>query len=128
MRLTLRLSIDVLKCETRQMGAVSVELLYVEDCIGCDELRPRLTELIARSGIDAHVLERCVHTSQQARELRFTGSPTVRVDGRDVEITPRATVTEYALACRLYGTPDGVRRIPPDAWIERALRDAASAA
>ena len=57
-----------------------------------------------------------------AAELRFPGSPTIRVDGRDIapgfedpcDWTPR---------CRVYLTPDGLRGVPPRAWIVAALHE-----
>jgi hypothetical protein len=53
--------------------------------------------------------------------LRFLGSPTVRVDGRDVE--PGADERdEFALACRVYRTQDGLRGQPDPEWITAALR------
>ncbi len=51
---------------------------------------------------------------------RFLGSPTVRVDGHDIE--PEAQRRDdYGLKCRLYRTPDGIRTTPPDQWLSSAL-------
>ena len=50
----------------------------------------------------------------------FLGSPTVRVDGRDVE--PGAEQRQdFGMKCRLYATPDGLRGTPPDQWALDAL-------
>jgi len=57
---------------------------------------------------------------EAAERLRFLGSPTVRVDGRDVE--PGADRrTDFVLACRLYVTPDGCSGEPPERWLREAL-------
>ena len=40
-----------------------------------------------------------------ARALEFPGSPTVRINGRDVQSTPEQS---YGLACRLYSGESGV--------------------
>lgn len=56
-----------------------------------------------------------------ADRVRFPGSPTIRVDGRDVD--PQFTdPTDYTPRCRIYLTPDGMRGLPPRDWVEEALR------
>jgi hypothetical protein len=56
-----------------------------------------------------------------AHRERFLGSPTLRIDGRDVE--PGAEErTDFGLKCRLYRTPEGFAGTPPDAWVLEALR------
>jgi len=56
-----------------------------------------------------------------AQSERFLGSPTVRVDGRDVE--PGADQrTDFGLKYRLYRTEDGFAGLPLDDWVLDALR------
>jgi len=56
-----------------------------------------------------------------AQSQRFLGSPTLRVDGRDVE--PGAELrTDFGLKCRLYRTEDGFAGVPQDDWVLDALR------
>jgi hypothetical protein len=60
-----------------------------------------------------------VHDAEAAAPLRFLGSPTIRVDGHDVE--PGADDrTEYVFACRLYRSEGGVRGEPDEQWIRDA--------
>jgi hypothetical protein len=55
---------------------------------------------------------------------RFLGSPTIRVDGVDVE--PAAGERrDFGLCCRLYRAADGMQPMPPEAWVLAALRAAA---
>jgi hypothetical protein len=59
-------------------------------------------------------------TPEDAERLRFLGSPSVRVNGRDVE--PGADLREtFVLACRVYRTPTGFSRQPPREWVRAAL-------
>ncbi len=79
---------------------MNIEVLYFE---GCPHHRPtvdRVGELIAALGVDAEVREVEVRDRQEAVQLRFPGSPTVRVNGVDIEAaeSPR----DYGLSCRLY--------------------------
>jgi hypothetical protein len=104
---------------------VQVELLYFEGCAGAASALPRLRELLADTGITAQVTLRRIETPEAAAAARFLGSPTIRVDGVDVE--PAAGErSDYGLRCRLYRTADGLRDTPPDAWVLAALRAGAA--
>jgi len=60
---------------------------------------------------------------QVAEQARFLGSPTIRVDGRDVE--PDADwCVEYLCSCRLYQGEHSLRGLPEEAWVRQALQDA----
>jgi len=49
------------------------------------------------------------------------GSPTVRVDGRDVD--PQAEERrDYGLSCRVYRTERGLAGLPDARWLRAALR------
>jgi hypothetical protein len=100
---------------------MSVEMLRTEDCPHADEYLPRLRALLAGAGIDVPVEIRVVSDPDQARQERFLGSPTIRVDGRDVE--PGGDQRhDYGLTCRLYAHPDGHRGVPRDEWVLDAVR------
>jgi hypothetical protein len=72
----------------------------------------------------AEVVLRRIDTPDAAAAERFLGSPTVRVDGRDVD--PGADQrTDYGLKCRLYRSDElGQSPIPPETWIRAALETA----
>jgi hypothetical protein len=57
-----------------------------------------------------------------ADRLHFPGSPTIRVDGRDVD-PAYVDPGDYTPRCRLYRTRQGLRGLPERRWIEAALRD-----
>ncbi|HZA89633.1 MAG TPA: hypothetical protein VE401_05320 [Solirubrobacterales bacterium] len=99
---------------------MKVELLYFDGCPNYESLAPRLRELADGAGVSAEVRLRRVESDDEARRLRFLGSPTVRVDGRDVERGAEER-EGYALQCRLYRTANGVTGTPPDNWILEAL-------
>jgi len=100
--------------------AVKIELLFWEGCPSYPEARALLDEVLAARGIDAEVEMREVFTDEEAEELRFPGSPTIRIDGRDVD--PRGAEARPALTCRIYHLGDGrVSPIPSREQIEEAL-------
>jgi hypothetical protein len=102
-----------------------IELLYVEGCPGRDELRQRLPGLIQQAGVEARIEERLIDSEQAARRFAFQGSPTLRVEGVDVDRSPsRGGASAYGLSCRLYAAAGSLSRTPPDAWVIEALRAA----
>jgi hypothetical protein len=99
---------------------MKVELLYFDGCPSYARLLPRLRALIAQAGVEAHVDLRRVESPEAAETERFLGSPTVRVDGRDVE--PGAGQrTDFGMKCRLYRTPTGLQGTPPEDDVLAAL-------
>jgi hypothetical protein len=59
-------------------------------------VRSLVRSLVAKKGIEERIVETIVGTAEEAVELRFPGSPTVRVNGRDIE--PEAeTKQDYGL-------------------------------
>lgn len=102
---------------------MEIELLYFDGCPSHEAFLPRLRELLARAGVDAPVAERRVESDTDAQRERFLGSPTLRVDGVDVD-PDAGERTDYGLKCRLYPTSEGLRGTPPDEWVLSALRRA----
>ncbi|MGH9508818.1 MAG: DF family (seleno)protein, partial [Terriglobales bacterium] len=79
---------------------MKIEILYVP---GCPHLQPA-AELVERvlleEGVRAEVQQVLVADEATAATLRFAGSPTVLVNGRDVE--PAVVAGQGGLSCRLY--------------------------
>jgi hypothetical protein len=99
----------------------SVELLHVGGCPHHEAFLPHLRRLLDERGADDVPVRLVEITSDdEARRRRFLGSPSLRVDGVDVDPSARGR-TDYGLQCRLYVTDEGVRGTPPDSWVLRAL-------
>ena len=97
-----------------------VEVLYFDGCPNYEALVSRLPDLLAHAEVKAEVRLRRVESEEDATRARFLGSPTVRVDGRDVE--PGADGrADYGLKCRLYRSAGGIVGVPPDTLIVHAL-------
>jgi hypothetical protein len=102
------------------MDPAKVELLYFEGCPSYERLLPRLRELIGELAPDAALELRPIETVEQAERERFLGSPTVRVDGVDVDPSAGER-TEFGLECRLYRSDGATSPLPPERWIRAAL-------
>lgn len=97
---------------------IAVSILYVDGCPGLDIARANVEEAAARLGVDVDIEFCLVETLETAQRLGFTGSPTIRVAGRDLVTVADATPR---LACRLYATPDGFAPAPTSAQLLAAL-------
>jgi hypothetical protein len=101
--------------------APRLELLYWEGCPSLPEAIELVRDVVAAEGLDVELELHEVLTPEEAEELRFPGSPTVRVDGRDVD--PAGAQAPALLSCRIYRLPDGrISPVPSREQLERALR------
>ena len=101
-----------------------VELLWSAGCPHYRAARALIDEVAASLRLAPAVEEIGVEDEATGRRLCFPGSPTIRVDGVDVEPgwEPCADCTPR---CRVYGTEAGLRGLPERGWVERALVRAA---
>lgn len=105
---------------------MKIEVLYFDGCPNHKPAVERVTAVLQEEGITTLVLEVYVSDHAAAQALGFLGSPSIRVDGDDVEPTARSS-REYAMMCRTYlvkGRPVG---LPSHETIRHALREARSA-
>lgn len=97
-----------------------VSFLYYEDCPSHNVALERLREVMDEEGIPGVVEVVKVETEEQARELRFVGSPTIRVDGQDIDPPDDS---RYALTCRAYRLADDrISPLPSKDIIRQAVR------
>ncbi|HKH15537.1 MAG TPA: hypothetical protein VKA47_12870 [Solirubrobacterales bacterium] len=103
--------------------APDVELLWWEGCPSTDEALAMLREEMAALGLDPHAIDvREVSTDADAQREEFVGSPTIRVDGRDVQPLAQEPV---GLTCRVYRLADGrISPLPDRGEVRQTLRDA----
>lgn len=102
---------------------MKITFLYYEDCPSHDVALDRLQQVMVEEKVDAEVEIIKVETDAQAQRLRFVGSPTIRIDGRDIDPVPSDAY--YALTCRAYQLEDGrISPLPSPEMMRRALRSA----
>jgi hypothetical protein len=100
-----------------------VQLLLVPDCPNAESAAVVVRQALDEVGLsDVPVSTVIIDTQGEADRLRFLGSPTVLIDGRDPIPEPQQ---RPALACRLYHHQSGPSGVPPIHSIRQALRDAA---
>ncbi len=106
------------------MSGPRVEILWFEGCPNHERALEVVEQVAGELGMRPAIELVEVPDVDAAARLRFLGSPTVRVEGRDVE--PGAEErTEFVLACRVYRSERGVAGQPDEDWIRAALVEAA---
>lgn len=106
------------------MSQPLVELLYFEGCPNYERTRALVERVAAELELAPTIELVEVNDPDAAVAHRFLGSPTVRIDGRDVE--PGADERrEFVLACRVYQTDAGPAGAPNEEWVRAALMEPA---
>lgn len=96
-----------------------VELLYFDGCPNWPRAREELNAVIAELGLGVQPKLVRVPDEQTAKQLRFVGSPTVRINGQDID--QNASAGGYALGCRVYWHEGHAEGVPPREWLVAAL-------
>jgi hypothetical protein len=105
------------------MTQPTVELLFWDGCPSHPQALADLREAMAELGLDADaIVVREVDTDERAEREGFVGSPTIRIDGADVQDPGEEPA---GLTCRVYHRRDGrVSPVPDPADLRDALNTA----
>ena len=95
------------------------ELLYFDDCPSWPQALENLKQALLAEGLDLDVSMVRVAGARHASSLRFQGSPSIRVSGRDP--FPDQPMS-YGLTCRVYYTEEGLKGWPTVRMICERLR------
>jgi hypothetical protein len=100
-----------------------VEVLVTSACPHREAAIAMARRICEDRGGQAEVRVIQVADQAAAERLGFPGSPTVRVNGRDIE--PGAGWTfEVVHGCRLYQSSHSLHGLPEEDWLRQALQDA----
>jgi len=99
---------------------VKIELLYIADCPNSQPTIEVVQEVLREQGLPPDIIEIEISDAAQAAALSFPGSPTVRVDGKDVE--PSGNLfPSYGVSCRTYFLDGRFEGMPRREWIRNAV-------
>ena len=97
-----------------------VTFQYIDDCPSHEQALARLRKVLDEEGVSVKIDIIKIESEQQAKLLRFVGSPTILVNDNDID--PQ-TNDHYGLACRAYRLEDGrISPLPSEEMIRRAIR------
>ena len=101
-------------------GGPLVEILYFDGCPNHHPAVALVERISAELGIEPRIEFVNVSDEKKAQELRFLGSPTIRVGGVDVDPNTQER-DDYALSCRVFKTDRGITGQPDEQWVREAL-------
>ena len=99
-----------------------IEVLYVAGCPSHPAALKLVRDVLSAEGVSAEIREVLIADDHMATELAFFGSPTIRVNGRDVSAESSGAKT-FALSCRLYPGSTEIG-LPPLELVRRAVVEA----
>lgn len=100
---------------------MKIELFYFGGCPSYVAAAENVREALRLEGLGEAVEMVAVETLAAAETERLIGSPTVRIDGCDLE-GPEAEARGYGLGCRIYHDGQAMAGWPGVALVRRALR------
>jgi hypothetical protein len=100
---------------------LKIDFLFWKECPSHPVAWERLNQALARMGLQAEIRRIEVKTDEEAVAFCFPGSPTIRINGKDID--PEGACTQpISLSCRIYHDAGGrVIPVPPKELIEQAL-------
>ena len=99
-----------------------IEVLYVAECPSHPAAIKLVRDVLSAEGVSAEIREVLITDDRMATDFAFSGSPTIRVNGRDVA-GESSNAKRFALSCRLYPGSTEIG-LPPVELVRRAVVEA----
>lgn len=122
---------------SRKRKHLLIEFMYIDlqvcvRCMGTDTaLEEAITEvanILKVAGYEIEVRKILVETEEQAAELNFVSSPTIRINGQDIQLDAKESLCESCgdvagedIDCRVWSWEGQEYLLPPKALIVDAL-------
>ena len=101
---------------------MKIEVLYFDGCPNHKPALERVRQVLAEEGLSADVFEVNVSEPSIAQKVGFLGSPSIRVNGLDVEPEAR-TARVYGMMCRTYAVDGRREGLPSREMLRQAMRE-----
>ncbi len=102
---------------------MEIEILYFEGCPNHEPTALLLNETLKELGINAEIVMTDVKNNDDAIEKKFIGSPSIRINGRDLELDEKDEYVHYSMQCRMYSYGDRHSGIPPKELLKHRLTE-----
>lgn len=102
---------------------LEIKFYYFEDCPSHETALSRLNQILDEEQAERHLEIVQVETHEDAERLNFPGSPTILINGTDID--PNVSELQAALTCRTYRLEDGrITPLPSENMIRTAVQKA----
>jgi hypothetical protein len=102
---------------------MTLELLYLPGCPNHGVTVDLVHSVLRAEGVPVEVDEVPIMNYAEASLQSFPGSPTIRVNGQDIESISSDRLA-VGLACRTYLVEGRTQGVPPRSLLEQAIRTA----
>src|SRR2546430_1372798 len=99
------------------------EIFYFSGCPNHLPAGGLVWGVLQQEGMSAEMRGGEVRDGGMAGLVGFLGSPSIRVDGQDIEPSARS-VQAFGMTCRTYTNQGQRAGVPPREWIRDAVREA----
>jgi len=106
--------------------AVRIEVLVFDGCPHAEPALQLTRDVAAEVGVDPEIEIVRINNLEAAHAHRFLGSPSIRIDGADVEQGADRRAPIYG--CRIYQGGGGPSGVPDREWVVAAFRKAVQSA
>ena len=103
-----------------------IEFLYMEECPNQEPALELLIELMEAHDVAVPIKKVKVGTAEEAKEVKFLGSPSIRIDGVDIEGDAKKQSRDFGLKYRMYKFNWVFQGVPPKNLLREALERAKS--
>jgi len=97
---------------------MKIELYYFEGCPTYQQTRINLEKALNQLGIEADIAMILVESPEHAEQLRFQGSPSICIDGNDMDRKDEPAL----FGCRIYQIDGKLTGVPTIDYIENRIR------
>ena len=98
------------------MGKIKIEVQYFNGCPNSEEMLKTVKKIVEKAEYEIDFEKLLVESQEAAERYKFRGSPTILINGKDVENLPENPTP--SLSCRYY--PNG---LPITSDIEKVLKE-----
>ena len=99
-----------------------IRVLTFDGCPNSGAAKDLVESTVGELNLQAEIEAVQVQNLDEAVRYRFLGSPTIQVDGQDIEAGRRADKASFS--CRVYKTSSGFSGVPPKQLLVDATKEA----
>lgn len=100
---------------------MKIDFLYFEGCPSYKIAYKYLKEVLEEEKIDAEIEKIHVSNDELAKKLKFLGSPTIRINGKDIDKSAQE-LKDFGIKCRIYFSDGEIMGYPSKEVIRSALK------
>jgi len=101
---------------------MKIEFLYFDGCPNHETALTNLKEVLSEAGLKEEIDIINIENPEDVTKHRFLGSPSIRINGKDLEVTEDES-TEYSMRCRRYKNGDVMEGFPSKELISTNLKN-----